>query len=326
MRNWFPARQPFATSTRPCASLGVALLVAALCACSSSPRQATQSSSRPRIWDVGAARFVSEAKLVDDVAHARYRLLGEIHDDPLHHAIRARLIREIASSGARPAVVFEQFDLDHDDALQAAQHAGADAEQLADAGALDRKGWQWPLHEPIVAAARAARLPIRAGNLSRADLDRAVEGPAPEATSAWQARLRAAPWTEADARALRDEIVESHCGMLPDTIVPRLVRAQRMRDAAMAQALVDDATNDGAILIAGNGHVRGDRGVPIYLHAPGLQADARSVSVGLIEVGPGREGAADDPQRIAADHPGFDYLWFTPVVPRADPCAGFHAP
>lgn len=285
-----------------------------------------QAPSRPRIWDVRAARFVSEAELVNDVVHARYRLLGEIHDDPLHHAIRARLIREIASSGVHPAVVFEQFDLDHDDALQAAQHAGGNAEQLADAGALDRKGWGWPLHRPIVAAALAARLPIRAGNLSRADLGRAVENPAPGATSAWQARLRAAPWTEADARSLRREIVESHCGMLPDTIVPRLVLAQRMRDAAMAQALVDDATDDGAILIAGNGHVRGDRGVPIYLHAPGSQADGRSVSVGLVEVGPGKEAAAEDPQHIAAEYPGFDYLWFTPVVARADPCAGFHAP
>jgi uncharacterized iron-regulated protein len=322
MRNWFPVRQRFATSTHRCASL-VALLVAALAACSPSPWRPSESQSAPRIWDVHGARFVSESRLVADVARARYRLLGEIHDDPAHHAIRARLIGEIASRGVRPAVVFEQFDLDHDKALEAAQRAGADAEQLADAGALDRKGWGWPLHRPIVVAALAAGLPIRAGNLSRAALGRDVQG---AARASWGARLQAAPWTEADARALSREIAESHCGMLPDAVVPRLVLAQRMRDAAMAQALVDDATSDGAILIAGDGHVRADRGVPIYLHASGLPgADARSVSVGLIEVGPGEEAAADSAARIAAEHPGFDYLWFTPVVPRADPCAGFHA-
>jgi uncharacterized iron-regulated protein len=90
----------------------------------------------------------------------------------------------------------------------------------------------------------------------------------------------------------------------------------------MSQALADDATNDGAILIAGNGHVRADRGVPVYLHAPGLaDADARSVSVGFVEVGPSDGRAADFPRQVVADHPGFDYLWFSRPIARDDPCA-----
>src|SRR5436190_24260860 len=62
----------------------------------------------PRIWDVRTARFVSESALIADVAAARYRLLGEVHDNPEHHRIRARLILAIAATGARPAVVMEQ--------------------------------------------------------------------------------------------------------------------------------------------------------------------------------------------------------------------------
>jgi uncharacterized iron-regulated protein len=281
-----------------------------------------ESKAASRIWDVRAGRFVSEARLVADLATARYRLLGEVHDNPAHHAIRARLIREIAARGAHPAVVFEQFDIDHDDALMAAQAAGGDAERLADAGRLDRKGWRWPLHKPVIEAALAMRLPVRAGNLSRAELR--ADGPAAvgSGNAIGHARLVAAHWTGAQARDLRAEIVESHCGMLPEAVVPRLVLAQRERDAAMAQALVDDATIDGAILIAGNGHVRADRGVPVYLHAPGLpDADARSVGVGLVEVGPSDERAGDFPRRIVAGYPGFDYLWFTRRIARDDPCA-----
>ena len=110
----------------------------------------------PRIWDVRAGRGMSEPQLVTALANVRYRLLGEIHDNPEHHTIRARLITEIAARGARPAIVMEQFDLDHDDALRTAQMSSVDAEKLADAGQLDRKGWLWPMHKPILEAAIAA--------------------------------------------------------------------------------------------------------------------------------------------------------------------------
>lgn len=269
---------------------------------------------------------MSEPRLVAELADARYRLLGEVHDNPAHHAIRAHLVSAIAATGARPAVVFEQFDRDHDDALTAAQAAGSDAERLAEAGRLDREGWRWPLHKPIVEAALAAQLPVRGGNLTRAELraDPAA-AVAKDASAAWHARLRAARWTGEQERDLRGDIVESHCGRLSEALVPRLVLAQRERDAAMAQALVDDATTRGAILIAGNGHVRADRGVPVYLHAAGLSdADARSVSVGLVEVSAADEHARDFPRQIIAEHPGFDYLWFTGSVAREDPCGRNH--
>lgn len=298
-----------------------------MAACSSQ-QQLTDSAPAPRIWDVRTGRFVGESQLVADLAPARYRLLGEVHDNPAHHAIRARLIGEIAAQGVHPAVVFEQFDLDQDGALTAAQAAGGDAERLADAGRLDRNGWRWPLHKAIIEAALAMHLRVRAGNLSRADLR--ADGPVAAADNAHaigRARLAAAHWTGAQARQLRAEIIESHCGVLPEAVVPRLVLAQRERDAAMAQALVDDATNDGAILIAGNGHVRADRGVPVYLHAPGLaDADARSVGLGFVEVGPTDERAAGFPRQVVADHPGFDYLWLTGTVARDDPCTALHAP
>jgi uncharacterized iron-regulated protein len=288
-----------------------------LTACSSAPPSPPPDA---RIYDVHAQRFVTEAALVADLASARYRLLGEIHDDPEHHVIRARLLSELARRGAHPAVVMEQFDLDHDEALRGAQHAGADAGQVAAGGALDRKGWQWPLHEPIVAAALASGLPLRAGNVPRRvlmnDLDAMLES-----HPALRTRLHAARWTDVQARGLQADIVESHCGMLPDSVVPRLVLAQRVRDAAMAQALIDDATSDGAVLIAGNEHARADRGVPIYLHAPGLPgASARSVSVGFVEAGAGDQRVPGFPGSVITQYPGFDYLWITPPVARDDPC------
>ncbi|HLX28158.1 MAG TPA: ChaN family lipoprotein [Casimicrobiaceae bacterium] len=273
-----------------------------------------------RILDVHDARFVSEQALVARLVHARYRLLGEIHDDPAHHAIRGRLLEAIAGAGVHPAVVMEQFDLDHDDALRVAQQSGATAEQIAEAGALDRKGWQWPLHEPIIGAALAAKLPVRAGNLSRSALFE------PEATLAANASLRArfdsARWTAGQARKLRHDIVVDHCGQLPENIVPRLVLAQRLRDAAMAQALVDDATPDGAILIAGNGHVRRDLGVPVDLDA-GAGGAAAIVSVGFVEVESAKRATPAFARTLAKRYAAFDYIWLTAPIARPDRCAVF---
>ncbi|MGE5169066.1 MAG: ChaN family lipoprotein [Rudaea sp.] len=296
-------------------------IAAALAACAALPT--TASGRGPRIFDVKAQRYIDEPALVAALARARYRLLGEVHDNPEHHALRARLVAALAATGMRAAVVFEQFDLDHEAALRDAQSQRVDAERLADAGHLDRRGWRWPLHRPIVEAALAAGLPIHAGNLSRAALD-AAQRSSRKPDAAWYARLRATSWSEAQARTLHDDIVESHCGQLPASVVPRLVLAQRIRDAAMAQALVDDATADGAILIAGNGHVRADLGVPVYLHARGLpDANASSVSVGLVEATPEDERRADFAQAVARDRGVFDYLWITAPASRDDPCAAF---
>jgi len=276
-----------------------------------------------RIYDVHARRFVDEATLVDALASARFRLLGEIHDDPAHHAIRARLLREIAARGLRPAVVMEQFDLDHDAALRAAQRAHADADAVATQGALDRKGWQWPMHRPIVEQALASKLPLRAGNLARAalrgDLDAALHRHPRVAE-----RLHGARWTDAQAQALRSDIVLAHCNMLPDAIVPTLVLAQRIRDAAMAQALVDDATANGAVLIAGNGHVRDDLGVPVYLRVPDHRgARSTSISVGFLEASADDAEADTFPRALIAANPGYDYVVITPAIERPDPCAAF---
>jgi uncharacterized iron-regulated protein len=284
-----------------------------------------ETPPRPRIWDVAARRFVDEDALVARLAAARFRLLGEVHDNPAHHAIRAGLIRRIAATGAKPAVVFEQFDLEHAADLVAAQAtaqgAGTspDAEALASAGALDRKGWMWPLHEPVIAAALESRLPVRAGNLARADLMRAARTPAGTAIDApWYARFAAAAWTPAQEATLRDDIVEGHCGKLPAAALPPIVRAQRIRDAAMAQAVADAGTTDGAILIAGDGHVRRDVGVPVYLD--GASKDV--VSVGLVETEPAEHDDYALSRRFAQSPPPYDFAWATDAVTREDPCAG----
>ena len=96
--------------------------------------------------------------------------------------------------------------------------------------------------------------------------------------------------------------------------------AQHARDAQMAKVLAIAGAKDGAVLIAGGGHARLDRGVPYYL---ALEAPGASVaSLVFREV---RHGEADAKAYISEEGP-FDYVWFTPRASDEDPCAGFKPP
>lgn len=106
---------------------------------------------------------------------------------------------------------------------------------------------------------------------------------------------------------------------LQPSMVPRMSDVQRARDATMADVLLAHSGR-GAVLIAGAGHTRKDVGVPIYLAS--RMADKRVVSVGFVEVEPGKTGATDYARGPEEGLP-YDYVWFTSPAAREDPCAGF---
>jgi uncharacterized iron-regulated protein len=106
---------------------------------------------------------------------------------------------------------------------------------------------------------------------------------------------------------------------LPPQALGGMAVAQRYRDAHMADVLLSTAQRHGsAILIAGNGHVRTDRGVPWHLRqrAPGTPVAA----VLLVEVEDGQTEPADYVPRDPESRPAADFVIFTPRAERGDPC------
>lgn len=240
-------------------------------------------------------------------------LLGEIHDNPAHHQARAALLQRLIREQPGTVVVMEQMARDRDAALAQSltQHPG-DVEQLLQAGQFDRKAWQWPLHQPVLQAAVQGGAGVRGGNLERDQVRRIVR----EGDAAWPADLLAlrqrTPWGEAQQQTLAQDIQDGHCGAMPASMLPGMVAAQRARDAAMAQAMLQ-ARRDGArrvVLIAGNGHVRRDVAVPVYLQAAGVAAsDIQSVAY----LEPGSDATAAQ----------YDQSARAPAPEREDPCAAF---
>jgi len=240
-------------------------------------------------------------------------LLGEVHDNAALHALRLQALTRLVAGGARPALLMEQFDrerqADIDRELQRAPgmapgdaEFNATVEALVKLGSTAGGGWQWDLYRPVLKLALQYRLPIVAANVSRAEARRVIQlglGP-----TGYQ------PEVPADINAAQaSEIEASHCGQVDAGMAARLADAQIARDQFMARQLKAFAER-GAVLLAGNGHVRTDIGVPRWL-SPGLRA--RSHVVGYLETGEllGQPGAVP-----------FDETIFAAPQPRPDPCAG----
>lgn len=231
-------------------------------------------------------------------------LLGEVHDNATGHARRLQALDQQLQAGARPALLMEQFDRERQaDIDRLLQGRGSEdderlIQQLEALSGAQASGWDWPLYRPVLRLALHYRLPLVAANVSRAD-SRAVMRDG-------LAALGFDPHVPADIQQAQAELIErSHCGQLNAAQAGRMALAQVARDQFMARQLADQAGR-GAVLLAGNGHVRRDVGVPRWL-PPALRERARVV--GYLEAG--------DPLAAA-----YDEVVPAPPQPRADPCAG----
>ena len=238
-------------------------------------------------------------------------LLGEVHDNAAQHALRAAALRQWTIAGARPAIAFEQFDRERQpDIERARRERPRDADYLI-AQAKGAGDWNWEAYRPFVALALEYDLPIIAANLSRRDAMRvAIDGwPAVfDAPTRDELKLDALP--AAFRRSHEDAIAAGHCNLLPPEALPAQARAQMARDILMARS-IRPYLNRGVVLLAGNGHVRRDIGVPSWLSA---DAARTAISIGLLE--PNDDGSLPE---SAMD---FDAYAITKRAERTDPCQG----
>lgn len=276
---------------------------------------AQQAPLTGEIREPASGRRLTPAQLLDRLAGADFVLLGERHDNPDHHRLQAWVV---AFSGAR-AVALEMIDSDQ--AARLSQYlttSPRSAEQLGNALEWANSGWpHWSQYQPIAEAAMRRGLPVLAANLPPA-LARAIARDGLEALPAPLAvQLRLDP--AADKAVLAGHAAEmqaAHCGKLPERSLAPFAVAQYARDAYMAWVMVDQWRRSerkvGAVLIAGAGHARKDRGVP--LHLARLAPDARVVSLAFVEAG---DSAMPDAE--VARLP-YDVVWFTARVDDEDPC------
>ncbi len=231
-------------------------------------------------------------------------IVGEIHDNPTHHAAQAEVVRQIAPE----ALVFEMLTPDQAKAITPDNRG--DQAQLGDALDWSSSGWpDFAMYFPIFAAAPEAR--IYGAQVPRDVARAAFENGISEGFSADPVAYGLnAPLPEAQQSKREAMQMAAHCDALPAEMLPGMVAIQRLRDAELAHGVVQAMQDTGGpvVLITGNGHARKDWGVPFYLKRVAPDLDVHVI------------GQTEDNAPLEG---GFDELRSAPAVARDDPCAAF---
>nr|WP_238941400.1 ChaN family lipoprotein [Jannaschia sp. Os4] len=231
-------------------------------------------------------------------AGAQVVWLGEVHDNPDHHRVQAGIVAALDPS----ALVLEMLE---------PRHAAAPVDR-GDVAAMDAafewsaRGWpDLAMYAPILAQGA----PLYGAALPPDEVRRAVSDGALAVFGTGGARFGLDRPLPPEQQAEREAgQAAAHCEALPEEMLPGFVEAQRLRDAALADAALRALAETGGpvAVIAGTGHVRADWGAPsmVALAAP---------EVAQWTLGQG-EGELDGP---------FDAVAVADAPERGDPCAAF---
>lgn len=267
-----------------------------------------------QIWDSKRDRFVQPAELIDSIESASYLLLGEKHDNPDHHLLQLTLLDYFLAQQQVSSVAFEMMDSDQAQLLAQLQTQQISSlDELKNFLQWDEEGWEWPFYGPMVNSAYKAGVPIAAANINDEAMMRVYSEPASAEISAV---------LEQDAMTQLDkDIDESHCGLLPESQFPAMVRVQQARDNSMAAAMSEIDSAQLGILIAGNYHIRHDLSVPNYLlYQQSGSTREQIISLAFMEVDPSEDNPEAYLQQFS-EHRAYDFIWFTPSISNEDYCA-----
>ena len=266
-----------------------------------------------RIWHGTSEQFVEIQHLVNAIKSASYLLLGEKHDNPDHHLLQLMVLNHVIEQMRVANVAFEMMDSDDQAALdQISQHNLTTLESLEAYLGWDEEGWNWEFYGPLILTLVQAKIPLAAANITDATMSQ-VYG---EETLSERVSIL----DEIGLQQLYVDIDESHCGLLPESQFPAMVRVQQARDYNMANNMAILELGKLSVLVAGNYHVRRDVGVPNYLLARESHLRREDIVVlSFMEV----EQGEDDPASYLQEsktQPAFDYVWFTPAISNEDYC------
>lgn len=274
-----------------------------------------------KIWDVKQQQFIDKGDLLKHALESEYLLLGETHDNIYHHQNQAWILSNLAQkpNGKNNAVTFEMIDNVQYEKLK--DESLTSSEQLITLLNTEPAGWEYEKYYlPVFHTIIKAGFPIYPGSMGRTEFMNVLRGGEEKLPAHLKQIIDAVPLSEKQTEMLRHEIESSHCGMIHDKMVETMLLGQKVRDAAMSQSLASNksAATPTMVLVAGSGHVRKDRGVPHYLQQEA--GAAKITSIAWLEVVPEAKQIEDYANYWGEGELPFDYVWFTPMADRPDPC------
>lgn len=272
-----------------------------------------------RIYEIKNSRFVNKAQLLSSILNSKYILLGETHDNIKHHVNQAWVIDELARQTFSTSVSFEMIDDTQADLI--ANRGIKTSNDLIELLNQTTTGWHYEDHyKELFDSVLQAGLRFYSANITRQKLYNIIQHDKPGLSVETEQLMRDVSLTPEMETRLQKEIIESHCGMIDQEAAKPMMKGQRIRDAIMALSLLN-ADAEKRVLIAGLGHVRNDRGVPIYLSAK--DKEAKIIAIAMLEVERDHVDVNWYQRHWDSGQLPFDYVWFTARADREDPCVSF---
>jgi uncharacterized iron-regulated protein len=282
----------------------------------------THFRDHPLVGTIWTSDFkpMTPEQLETAVLEANFVLLGEIHNNADHHRLQAQMVETLVRAGRRPAVIWEMIPASMQADLNRHLQSGSkDAGKLGGVLQWTERGWpDWAIYQPIAEAALAANLPLLGGAIDR-ETSRAISKSDPSQANLLMELNLHQPVKPEIVEALGKVIEEGHCNMLPKAAVKPMLMVQRATDAHLAKIVAAATPKEGAVLIAGSGHVRKDWAVPTFIRQ--TLPDATIASIAFFEVDPERRSASDYAEAIAGLEKPYDFIYFTPKMDLVDHCA-----
>lgn len=257
------------------------------------------------ILDTRTQKTLSVAELIQKLDRVDYILLGEFHDNPSHHQLRGEFILRL--NKPKQAVIVEYLL-----AGKEVRFTDSTLDSLHAAG-FNSKAWPWSIYSPLFEQLRISQRPIFGSNLDRSISKAIFSGEPNPIPVQFKTDYQKSTLSGSAMSALEQDLIDGHCGKLPPTYLKPMMMVQRLTDISMAQALLERPSG---ILLAGNGHIRKDYGVPQVLKA--IAPHRSVVNIAFIE----DDGL--DSKNLAKDRDRYDYVWLSKPIERKDPCADLH--
>lgn len=253
-------------------------------------------------WSVRENRLVSWKDVLEQIHTSDWLLLGESHGVIDHQKMEDVFIQVLDRSDRLGAVAFEQFSEEQQPLIS--PWLGKGNEVSGHNLAWHPDSWDWNTYVfPLSSALNGAKQVL------------ALDPSRERVQQVYQDSKSAKPLSGSYSVLMDELIRQSHCNLLPDSMIGPMINVQSAKDRFMADVL-NSATTPGetGIAIMGYHHARKDYGVPLW-----LANDVSSTSILLQQV----TASADPSSYIYNPFEGreiADYIMFTPGHESPDYC------
>jgi uncharacterized iron-regulated protein len=219
------------------------------------------------IYTIPEGEKISFDQLIEGFDSSRVVFVGEAHDQIEHHHIESRIIHGLLAEGKDLVVGMEMFSRSQQPVLDRWSQGGLTEREFRKETNWDTTwGIDYQLYKGILDEAKAHHLKVLALNVEREWVSKVAQNGIQGLSLEDRNNLPEMDLTDKDHRAYIRRIYNSHRGGLSKDF-EHFYESQSLWDEGMAETLSEflkspESQNKTIVVIAGNGHVVFDFGIP----------------------------------------------------------------